>query len=162
MLSHTKNADGECKSAIGLIRPIRHILKSPISNLKSSSAPLRLGRVPLRKDSLIEKHVFAKRTQIPTQATTNQIDMHFTNLPIKANQGNSNLFKVPPQSFKVFLDFLRLFKPVMRIKRLFFVSLHGLSASVISPPRRARRDPQFQTLPAKNRPKPTVSSLCKV
>jgi len=102
MLSHTKNAVDGCQSAIGLIRPIRHILKSPISNLKSSSAPLRLGRVPLREDSLVKKYVFAKRTQIQMQVATNKKDMTIANLPIKTNQGHSNLFKVHPLSFKVF------------------------------------------------------------
>jgi hypothetical protein len=39
MLGQTKNAVGGCQSAIGLIRPIRLILKSPISILKSFSVP---------------------------------------------------------------------------------------------------------------------------
>jgi hypothetical protein len=50
----------------------------------------------------------------------------------------------------------------MRIKRLFFVSLGGLVASVVSPPHRATRGPRFQILPAKAGQKPANSSLCKV
>jgi hypothetical protein len=91
MLGHAINAFGRCKSAVGLIRPIRPILKSPISNLKSTSAPLR-------EDSLVKKPFFVKRTHFSMQNSINQKDMRSNNPAIKIKPIQGSPRPIPPPS----------------------------------------------------------------
>jgi hypothetical protein len=109
---------------------------SRAADLKSFSvAEIRVYPCP----SVVGKSVFAKRTHFSMQDSINQKDTPIDNLPIKANQGCSNLFKPrlhPPRSsgrVAPIIGYYRLMKPICALfqekKDCLFFEL----ASLVSP-----------------------------
>jgi hypothetical protein len=104
-------------------------------------APSREKSVFIGVHPWLKKHEIAKRTQFPMQASINQKDMRNSNLPIKVNQGYSNLVKAgtlpggycakrrqPSGSAG-----LRLLTPIFRKKRLFIFMTHTLPPISVGP-----------------------------